>query len=69
MTMIATVKYIKRGETEVKTTQVKVDHEQFGDKYHATNLELWGCGKSSPTKEGAVRVLVQDMATILSITF
>jgi hypothetical protein len=35
--------------------------------YYATNLRLWGCGKNAATPEGAIRLLVQDMATILDI--
>jgi hypothetical protein len=35
--------------------------------FYATNLRLWGCGKNAATPEAAIRMLVQDQATILHI--
>lgn len=60
------VTYIPRGGNDRSWALVKVSgDEQRG--FYATNLMLWGCGKTSATPEGAIRLLVQDMATILSI--
>jgi hypothetical protein len=33
-------------------------------RFTATELALWGCGKSAMSPIGAIRNLVQDMATI-----
>lgn len=67
MTINVQVQYRDRsGKNGVAT--VKVDYSEYDDVYYATNLALWGCGKNSRTIEGAVRLLVQDMATIVAIT-
>lgn len=59
------VTYSPRGSTEVRTAEVKVD--MSGAQFYATNLGLWGCGKMAYSPAGAIRMLVQDMATILEM--
>lgn len=61
-----TVKYIPRAGGEAREAIVKVD--MSGAHFYATNLELWGCGKMAQSPAGAIRALVQDMATVLSMT-
>jgi hypothetical protein len=60
-----TVTYIKRGETEQRTTTVRMGMD--GAQFYATNLEFWGCGKMSYSPKGAIKMLVQDMATIVDM--
>ena len=60
-----TVTYTPRNSTEILTAVVEVRMD--GAKFSATNLDLWGCGKGSFSPAGAIRALVQDMATIVSL--
>lgn len=63
------VTFTPRNGTGQQTADVRVDRSEWAGEvtYSATNLTLWGCGKNSSTWEGAVRALVQDMATIHSM--
>jgi hypothetical protein len=54
------------GATIVKVDET-TDHTG-ATVFYATNLSLWGCGKNASDPEQAIRNLVQDQATILSIT-
>jgi PII-like signaling protein len=65
-----TVRYISRqGVAGVASVRVDTTTDHTGaTMFYATKLGLWGCGKNSSTPEGAIRQLVQDMATIVSIT-
>lgn len=63
------VVYVPRGKKGHDTATVTVDQDSYDKTYTATNLRLWGCGKRSATPEGAIRLLVQDMATIVSIQY
>lgn len=60
------VTYIPRGDTKPLLGTVRVD-ELGPNQFCATHLGLWGCGKTASTPEGAIRLLVQDMATILKM--
>lgn len=66
MDAIWQVKYQPRGSTEVRETTVRIDFD--APWFSATNLDLWGCGKNAPSPKGAIRALVQDMATIVEMT-
>lgn len=60
------VTYVPRNGKETLTAEVQVD--MSGAQFYATNLGLWGCGKMAYSPAGAIRMLVQDMATIVSMT-
>jgi len=54
---------VNDAEVDVRTTT----NEHGATVFYATNLRLWGCGKNATTPEGAIRILIQDMATVLQI--
>lgn len=63
-----TVTYVKSlTDHETRTAQVTVSENGSNTGFYATALGLWGCGKNSSTPEGAIHMLVQDMAAIVSI--
>ena len=59
------VTYMARSGEESDTVVVVTKDEEGA--FYATNLRLWGCGKRASTPKGAIRMLVQDMATILDM--
>lgn len=59
------VRYVDRNGVE-GNAEVRVDEYRPG-RYTATNLALWGCGKEASSVQGAVYLLVQDMASVKSI--
>jgi hypothetical protein len=65
MTVTYAVQYIPRNSSQVANTTVKVDGDAERG-YYATNLALWGCGKTARTPQGAIQMLAQDMATIVN---
>lgn len=67
--MYARVTFTPRNGTGHQIADVRIDRDEWAGEvsYSATNLTLWGCGKSSTTWQGAVHALVQDMATIVEM--
>lgn len=62
-----TVKFTDRTGKVQDTATVRVSQDGFDPSiFYATGK--WGCGKNASTPEGAIRMLVQDMAQILSMT-
>jgi len=63
------VKYTDRsgkpGETTVEVSPAHDSRFENGG-FYATKLGLWGCGKVSDSVPGAIRMLMQDMATMTS---
>lgn len=61
------VTYMARSGNEddtVVSVDATTDHTG-APVFYATRLGLWGCGKNAATPESAIRMLVQDQATIL----
>lgn len=64
------VTFVPRNGGAKQRVEVKVEEttNHLGERaFYATNLDLWGCGKNARTVEGAVRLLVQDMAMVLKV--
>jgi len=57
--------YADRAGTEGEQV-ITVRYNEYDDMYYAMGGR-WGCGKMSRTIEGAVRMLLQDMATMIWI--
>lgn len=57
----------RAGTVDEAVVIVTYDKWGFYGRFNATNLALWGCGKSAANIEGAVRNLVQDMGIVLWI--
>lgn len=65
--MIAQVSYYPRGGSAagpLQVAEVKISYSEYDKKYYA--MGLWGCGKMAASPEGAIRMLIQDMAVIES---
>jgi hypothetical protein len=62
----ALLHFADRAGTEDQMT-IEISKAHFEDLFYASGPRF-GCGKNSRTKMGAVRLLVQDMAIIISVT-
>jgi len=63
------VQYTDRSGKPGKTTvEVSPAHDSRFENGGFYASGLWGCGKNSGTVSGAIRLLMQDMATMVSYT-
>lgn len=73
MSTLFTVTYCPRNSNEIRVATVRVGDNGDGTFYasdmgHGTDGPGWGCGKDATTETMAVYNLVQDMATVQTIT-